>query len=497
MRITKKSNLDAILFLILISISIFSFKWIISYYYFHDSLSLKIIFDIPTDGYFYYIFTEALSSLNFNESFDPNIKNLKKLPLPFYSIVISSILLKLFGFYSILMMELIFIFIFLLIFYLIFKKFYFDNNASILISLVLLTIPTIIVFFNLESVTYLNNLHDIFFLRCPRPLVSNAFFYIFILQLINLNKENTFNNKNFILLGILLAFTLSSFYYFFIIQVVSFVIFLIYQNNFWDLFKFKNIKYYIISATTFLVISTPFFYFLMTSDPDFKERFYLIDLDIKNKKILLEYFFDKTLSIKFIILFIFITFLNFLNNHFKNKNYEKINIIYIIFISSILSPFIFILLFNKSSSLFYFSNLIITNAFFYIFFFVINCIHLINKYLPLIKNKLTLISIIFLIFFYNFNVYKSFKIKKLDDKYVSYRMGIDNATKVIKNIGEDKTRLLTFDSRLMVWAILNDVKNIKPLSGQLVTKNHDMIENDLIETFKFLKLNKNSFLNFF
>ena len=49
----------------------------------------------------------------------------------------------------------------------------------------------------------------------------------------------------------------------------------------------------------------------------------------------------------------------------------------------------------------------------------------------------------------------------------------------------------------MVWAILNDVKNITLLSGQLVPKTHDMIENDLIEAFKFLNLDTNSFLNFF
>ena len=49
----------------------------------------------------------------------------------------------------------------------------------------------------------------------------------------------------------------------------------------------------------------------------------------------------------------------------------------------------------------------------------------------------------------------------------------------------------------MVWAILNDVAEIKPLSGQLVSKTHLMIENDLIDSFKFLKLDYSNFLNFF
>ena len=49
----------------------------------------------------------------------------------------------------------------------------------------------------------------------------------------------------------------------------------------------------------------------------------------------------------------------------------------------------------------------------------------------------------------------------------------------------------------MVWAILNDVDEIKPLSGQLVPKTHLMIENDLIDSFQFLKLDYLNFSQFF
>ena len=49
----------------------------------------------------------------------------------------------------------------------------------------------------------------------------------------------------------------------------------------------------------------------------------------------------------------------------------------------------------------------------------------------------------------------------------------------------------------MVWAILNDVKFIKPLSGVLVPKTNDMIENDLIESLKFLNINSDNFIKFF
>ena len=66
---------------------------------------------------------------------------------------------------------------------------------------------------------------------------------------------------------------------------------------------------------------------------------------------------------------------------------------------------------------------------------------------------------------------------------------IEKLSKNVTNlIRENKDiSLLTFDPRLMVWSILNDVEEIKPLSGQLVSKTHLMIENDLIDSFKFLK----------
>ena len=137
----KLKNINSIKIIFLVSIGIFIFKWLFSYYFFQDDISIKIIFDSPSDGYFFYIYTDALSSLNFNNSYDPNIKNLQNLPLPFFATLISSVLLKLFGFYAILITELLFIFLFILIFFFIFRKLDFKRNFSILLALTLLSIP--------------------------------------------------------------------------------------------------------------------------------------------------------------------------------------------------------------------------------------------------------------------------------------------------------------------------------------------------------------------
>ena len=48
--------------------------------------------------------------------------------------------------------------------------------------------------------------------------------------------------------------------------------------------------------------------------------------------------------------------------------------------------------------------------------------------------------------------------------------------------------LLTFDYRFLVRAILNEIKYLKIVNGTFVPKKHEMIENDLINTFKYLKL---------
>ena len=339
----KLIDLKIIIFISLISLLIFSFKWFFSYSFFEDDLSLKIIFDTPSDGYFYYVYLDALSSLDFNKSFDANIDNLKNLPLPFYSILVPSILFNLFGASSILILELICIFLFLFIFFLTFKKFGISNINSIFFAILLFSIPTLINLLNLDTIQYVKNLNNIFNLRFSRPLVTNIFFYLFIFYLICLEKKNFFNFKNFTILGVLLSLSFSTFYYFFFIQLISFIFLLLRYNTLKKIFHIDKFKYYFTSLILFIILSIPFVYFLLTSEPDYAERMYLIDLSFEKKIILIKYLLNKILSIKFLIIFLIISFLNYLNN-FKNfKNLDKINIFYFIFLSSILSPFIFIL----------------------------------------------------------------------------------------------------------------------------------------------------------
>ena len=48
----------------------------------------------------------------------------------------------------------------------------------------------------------------------------------------------------------------------------------------------------------------------------------------------------------------------------------------------------------------------------------------------------------------------------------------------------------------MIWTILNDIKYLKIIDGTFTIKSNEIIENDLIETFKFLNLDKEKFISY-
>ena len=99
--------------ILIITTLLFSVKWVSSFYFFEESLSVKIIFESVTDGHYYYPNIKYLAFFEFNNSLDPYVKNLKLMPIPVSSIIFHSILLKIFGFAGFIIAEYFAIFIFL------------------------------------------------------------------------------------------------------------------------------------------------------------------------------------------------------------------------------------------------------------------------------------------------------------------------------------------------------------------------------------------------
>ena len=491
------------IFIFFAAFFLFAGKWIFSYYFFDDEIGIRVIFENPSDGFFYFPYVKYLSSLDFNISFDPEINNLKNISVPLYGVLFHSIFFKIFGNYSFIILEFFFISVFLIIFYFIFQKFNFSKLMSINLAIFLFIIPILIDFFELSRISYLSNFSDFYNLRFQRPLVVALFFFIFILFLINLNNKEIYTYKNFIFLGFILAFSFTSHYYYFVIETLSIFLFIIYKYKFKiNSIFYGKIKYYLASIFTFLILSFPFLLVLHGVEPDYSERLCIIDLSLSRKTILLNHLLKGLMKVQFLSIFFLISLLTYFISKKKMMNYQLNNILYIIFLSSILSPFIFILASPQTCLVYHFNNAIFHVAFLCLLFLFLS---LVKNYFNsnFINEKLSKSTLFILIFssiiFYNIKSFNDLKHNYENENYRNHRNYLSLLAKDLKKLKiEDKNlSLLTLDPRLMVWSLMNDIKDIRLISGQIVPKTHNMIEDDLISTFKFFNKTEDDFINFF
>ncbi len=482
--------------ILIISTILFSVKWILSFYFFKENLSIRIIFESVYDGWYYYPYIKYLAFFEFNNSFDPFIDNLKIIPLPLSGIFIHSILLKIFGYSAFIIVEFFAIFIFLLIFYKIFLYF-FSDSESILLALLLFSIPTIITIFNFNNLPYINLLKDNFYtLRVPRPIIASLYLFTFLYLLVSMEKGEIFIKKKFICSGIIFGLSLSSFYYFFVIEIIAFLFFLFYKFKFNFSKKIiENYKYFLLLSIFFIISITPFFFNLYFHEKDFTERLGVILLDYEKKKILLNHYLYGYLKIEFLLFFLISGLTVYFVNIKKILNYKLINIFFILFLSCVFSPLFFILLSNKTTILYHFNNAIFVWA----FLFSVICLIVIIKHFFKIELNINvyIIFIILITFLYCLNTYIE-KNNKFNNQFTkNERLEFQKITKLIDdNLIVSETSLMTFNNKLMIWAVLNDVKYLNLTNFIIAPKTDSMIENDLIKSFKFLNLNTDDFNDF-
>ena len=155
---------ETIGYLFLCAFFLFIGKWLSSFYFYDEELGIRIIFDSQGDSYFYFPYIKALSSLDFNNSFDSNILNLKNISLPFGAIFFHSIFFSIFGFNTFIFLEFVCILLFLVIFYLIFQKFRLSKLVSLILTLSIFILFLLLYIFHFVFVHYLNTIEPIFHL---------------------------------------------------------------------------------------------------------------------------------------------------------------------------------------------------------------------------------------------------------------------------------------------------------------------------------------------
>ena len=494
----EKYSYKNIILLLLISSVIFTSKWFFSFYFFNDSIDIKIIFDAEIDGYFYYYYTKYIAELNFVDLFTNNLGN-SVAGQAFSSLLLHSILLKFFGFYGLLIGDFICIFLFLFIFYKICCLLNFTNLFCISMPLLVFCIPLIIGISFLNEFSILQNFKQIYNLRYPNPMVSNLFLFLFIYFLLNMDKNYVLSFKNMVILSIILSITFCSYFYYFIAEVITFFLFILYKENSRFFLQFgKKIILLLFSLFVFFIISSPFILILINAEPDYMERVGSLIVNDNQKKLLLNHFFAKIFSLNFLIIFATNILITIVLKFKKSVNINFKIIFDLFFISTVISPILFIQFSPKIVPLYHFNFTIFISLFLALFFgfcFLIqNFFHKKTTYKPILYLNYFLILSLFLVnFTYRYTEYSSLK---LDKNYTQFRKNFSLVTNKIKS-QNNFNNIVTFDDRLMIWASLYNFKKIPLMSGVLTSASNQTIENTLFETFKLLGMNENNFLEIF
>ena len=493
------------LFIIIFSLIIFVTKWYYSYFYFNEEVAARIIFESVSDGYYNLVPLKILANLNLNNSFSPLIDNLGTVPIPFGAFIIHFIFYLFIGTFSFIILEFFFIIFFLIIFYRISRLLNLSQIQSLVVAIILFNIPNVLQLLNLHNVQYFTVIFSEFYsLRFPRPMISNIFFFLFIFFLLKSEKKNFFTKKNSIIFGTISGLLFTSYFHAFFLQQVVLIFHLIFKfrSKIIEILK-ANISFILFYILTFFLVSLPFLINYFFLDPDLMDRSGFIGIDFEKKLILAEYLFLKLFKIQFLfILFLSIFLIFFINRKNNLLDFKKLNLFFIIFYSSIITPFIFVLILPSISSHFYhFTNLVLISAFilfFYIFILFIN--YLTKKKLSM--NSINNFSFLLIFILLIGNIYISsnnYKLKNLDNERFIQRTEFNSIINIIKKknlLESKKISLLTFDDRFLVWATLADIKYLNIVNGVMVSRTNNMIENDLISVFKYLDLSKNDFREF-
>ena len=141
-----------------IVLSIIISRWFFLFYSFQESIENFLIFSF--EDYLYFPFVINLSEINFRPDYLGIGLPQRILPIPIYSIIVHSVLYKIFGLYSFLILELLFFYIFIYLLLNIFKEINFNFYQAIVLVLILIFINIKIMVLNYVYLIILMNLNQ-------------------------------------------------------------------------------------------------------------------------------------------------------------------------------------------------------------------------------------------------------------------------------------------------------------------------------------------------
>ena len=403
---------------------------------------------------------------------------------------------------SFIILEYVFILLFFITIFKIFEHIGFSFSASLLSSLLVLFLPTLADLFSNFSIPYIHNLkivlESIFSTRFPRPQVTGFYYIVFIYLSLKFSSDikKNINKEYAILFALILGLMLNSFFYFFIYCCLALLILLIVKLR-------KNFLSFLISKITFLlfflaillIISIPFFLQLHLGEADYSTRIGLVKINLEDKIYLNNFFLKSILRFEPLVIFFISIFLTIFIKKFFNKEnlFSKIDIFFYLYISSILTPFLFITLSSKVIAIYHFGNYILVNGLLYILFSLLSILYFYQKNKN--KNKIfkekkflkifltiTILSLFFL---------QNYQILKIKNDRVIFN---DINKLLIKNrIINSKIYLFTNDMRVANLWTFNQNRNLIISDGFTNAIKDKEIVKSLVIGLKLIGINRDEF----
>jgi len=390
--------------------------------------------------------------------------------------------------------------LFLIILFKIFKELKLSAHLSISLSVFIFLFSGIASnIFTQLNISSINSdvFYNLYSFRVPRPIITSLYFFFNIFLLIKIFKSNKKkDNILYILLGLFLGLNLGSYYYLFNVLALStlyvlYIKFIFKKKYFFELFQ--KIKFILFP---FLIIATPFLFSIYFTEPDYMERIGTMELNWVQKKIILEHIFSKILEFQFIVFFILNTFFFI---YLKKSNYNLCNktlsILYSLFISSIISPFIFIAFSPSVVEIYHFLNwIVIISIIIFILFGFIYLLGLFqyfkkkslnNKYY---ENLFLFLCTIILMIFFNLNYLSKFKAKN-----INFRDDMKILNNFFKSNKSNLNTLMTFNPKLQTWWLFNGKNKLTTVDSSLVALTNNQLELNFVKNLKYLKISDNIF----
>ena len=487
------------LYLTFVSLFTLSIKWVLLILDGETNLNSSVLFNLEDTQYFPIVY--SLAEFNFSPTYLDNIES-KIIGFPILGAFIHAIFFKFIGVYSFIFLEYIFQIIFLITLFKVILNIFEDYKKSFYFLIYLLLANSLLGVFSiyLDSNIFKNLYHlfdNNFGTRYPRPLITGILIFLALHLILDFKKQlfKSFENTYVIKISIVLGLLLNTFFYYFVI--FSFLLCIIFLTNInKKIFSKILLKRLSLFVLVFLIFVTPFVLQNIYSEPDYSIRIGLIEISNEKRFFLLTYLLKKLLSLEFFP-FLLVACLSFYySNNYLKKYTEKLNIIFYLIISSILSTIIFISFSPGIISIYHFVDIILFSLMLYFLLILFTGTYqFINttKFFNIFFSERAIIIFIF-IFLTLDGLYVANNFKKNNESIKEAAM-LENFL-VDKNIKNTNLKLFSNDRIASNFWLLNNNSNLLISDGFTNSLKNSQIEYNYINNLKHFGFSEKKFKDF-